>query len=226
MSSIIKKLFGTLLEKPWEESQALIDNKHVGKTFGVTNQLSAVIIIFGISTAIFSLIFTAYLYSIPPEQDTTFILKNKLLWINTLVLVFVTYFFNKISKDLKNNLTNKIKNNIISVGALSYLFLFLQIIFWYQLMNQGHFVSTNNYFSSFYIFTALHGLHLLGGLFFWGKISSRIFKLKEEDYVKEKSNLQALSLYWLFLFIVWIVFFAIMFIYNDSVIAWCKELIS
>ena len=76
MSSIIKKLFGTLLEKPWEESQALIDNKHVGKTFGVTNQLSAVIIIFGISTAIFSLIFTAYLYSIPPEQDTTFILKN------------------------------------------------------------------------------------------------------------------------------------------------------
>ena len=42
MTSIIKKLFGTLLEKPWEESQALIDNKHVGKTFEVTNQLSAV----------------------------------------------------------------------------------------------------------------------------------------------------------------------------------------
>ena len=78
MSSIIKKLFGTLLEKPWEESQALIDNNHEGKTFGITNQMSAVIIIFGISTAIFSLIFTAYLYSIPPEQDTTLILKNKL----------------------------------------------------------------------------------------------------------------------------------------------------
>ena len=226
MSSIIKKLFGTLLEKPWEESQALIDNKHAGKTFGVTNQMSAVIIIFGISTAIFSLIFTAYLYSIPPEQDTTLILKNKLLWINTLVLIFVTYFFNKISKDLKNNLTSKIKNNIVAVGALSYLFLFLQIILWYQLMKQGHFVSTNNYFSSYYIFTALHGLHLLGGLFFWGKISSRIFKLKEKDYVKEASNLQALSLYWLFLFIVWLVFFTIMFIYNDSVIAWCKSLIA
>ena len=82
MSSIIKKLFGTLLEKPWEESQPLIDIKHIGKTFGVTNQMSAVIIIFGISTAIFSLIFTAYLYSIPPEQDTTLILKNKLLWLS------------------------------------------------------------------------------------------------------------------------------------------------
>ena len=226
MSSLIKKLFGTLLEKPWEEKQALIDNKHTGKTFGLSNQMSAVIIIFGVSTAIFSLIFTAYLYSIPPEQDTTLILKNKLLWANTLVLIFVTYFFNKISKDLKNNVTNKIKNNMIVVGVLSYLFLISQIILWYKLMNEGHFVSTNNYFSSYYIFTALHGLHLLGGLFFWGKISSRILKLQEKDYTKETSNLQALSIYWFFLFIVWLVFFGIMFIYNDSVIAWCKELIS
>ena len=43
MTSIIKKLFGTLLEKPWEESQALIDNKHEGKTFGVTNQIDFII---------------------------------------------------------------------------------------------------------------------------------------------------------------------------------------
>ncbi len=226
MSSLIKKLFGTLLEKPWEEKQAMIDNKHTGKSFSLSNQMSAVIIIFGVSTAIFSLIFTAYLYSIPPEQDTTLILKNKLLWANTLVLIFVTYFFNKISKDLKNNVTNKIKNNMIVVGVLSYLFLISQIILWYQLMNEGHFVSTNNYFSSYYIFTALHGLHLLGGLFFWGKISSRILKLQEKDYTKETSNLQALSIYWFFLFIVWLVFFGIMFIYNDSVIAWCKALIS
>ena len=226
MSSLIKKLFGTLAEKPWEESQALIDNKHAGKTFELSNQMSAVIIIFGVSTAIFSLIFTAYLYSIPPEQDTTLILKNKLLWFNTLVLIFVTYFFNKISKDLKNNFTNKIKNNMIAVGVFSYLFLFLQVIFWYQLMTEGHFVTTNTYFSSYYVFTALHGLHLLGGLFFWGKISSRIFVLKKEDYVNESTNLQALSIYWLFLFIVWLVFFGLMFIYNYSVIAWCKDLIS
>ena len=58
MSSLIKKLFGTLAEKPWEQSQVLIDNKHTGKTFGLSNQMSAVIIIFGVSTAIFSLIFT------------------------------------------------------------------------------------------------------------------------------------------------------------------------
>ena len=39
-------------------------------------------------------------------------------------------------------------------------------------------------------------------------------------------NLNALSLYWLFLFIVWLVFFTIMFAYNDTVIEFCKSLIA
>ena len=224
--SLIKKLFGTLLEKPWEEDQAAIDNTHSGRTFDISNQMSAVIIIFGVSTTLFSLIFTGYLYSLPPEQDTTFILKNYLLWINTFVLIIVTFFFNKISNDLKKNITEKIKKNLIYVGVLSYIFLFLQLILWYQIMKSGYFVSTNTYFSSYYFFTALHGIHLLGGLFFWGKVSSKVIKLDEKDYYKEEKNINALSIYWLFLFIVWLVFFSIMFVYNDSVIEFCKSLIS
>ena len=224
--SLIKKLFGALTEKPWEQNQAVIDSGHSGKTFEISNQMSAVIIIFGVSTTLFSLIFTGYLYSLPPEQDTTFILKTNLLWINTLVLILVTIFFNKISKDLKNGITSSIKKNLIYVGGLSYIFLFLQLALWYQLMQTGNFVSTNTYFSSFYFFTALHGIHLLGGLFFWGKVSSRILKLDEKDFPAEKKNVSALSIYWLFLFIVWLVFFSIMFVYNDAVIAWCIDLIS
>ena len=226
MASLLKKLCGTLSQKPWEEKQMAIDSTHEGYTFNLSNQMSAVIIIFGVSTTLFSLLFTGYLYSLPPEQDTTFILKKNLLWINTLVLIFVTFYFNKIRNDLAKNITNKIKKNIIIVGGLSYLFLFLQILFWYQLMNDGHFVSTNTYFSSYYFFTGLHGIHLLGGLFFWGKVSSRIFNLKEKDYINEQKNINALSVYWLFLFIVWLTFFGLMIFFNDSVIAWCKALIS
>tara|TARA_B100000131_G_scaffold229965_1_gene221750 strand:+ start:1750 stop:2427 length:678 start_codon:yes stop_codon:yes gene_type:complete len=224
--ALLKKLFSTLAEKPWEEKQSIADNVHSGRTFDISNQMSAVIIIFGVSTTLFSLIFTGYLYSLPPEQDTTFILKANLVWINTLVLILVTFFFNKISSDLKKNITEKIKKNLIYVGGLSYLFLFLQLVLWYQLMKSGNFVSTNTYFSSFYFFTALHGIHLLGGLFFWGKVSSRIFKMKEIDFKNEEKNINALSLYWFFLFIVWFVFFAIMFVYNDTVIEFCKSLIS
>ena len=218
MNSILKKIFGTLTEKPWEANQAAIDSKHSGQTFNISNQMSVVIIIFGISSVLFSLIFTGYLYSLPPGQDTTFILKTNMLWINTLVLILVTYFFDKIRRDFNNNITSNIKKNLIIVGALSYLFLILQLILWYQLMIDGNYVSTNTYFSSFYFFTALHGIHLLGGLFFWGKVTSKIFKLEERDYKKEERSITALSVYWLFLFIVWFVFFTIMFVYNDAVL--------
>ncbi len=226
MSNLIKKLFGTLLQKPWEKDQMVLDTSHPGKTFDISLQKSAVIIIFGIATVLFSLIFTAYIYSIPPEQDTMYLLKPNLLWINTLILFFVTYFFSRITKDLEKKETLKIKKNLIIVGALSYLFLFGQLIFWTQLMQSGNYVTTNTYFSSFYIFTAIHALHLLGGLFFWGKIFSKVNKLKTNEIINEKKSIDALSLYWTFLLIIWIIFFLIMYIFNDTVIAWCRALLS
>ena len=226
MSKFIKKLFGTLAQKPWEKEQAAIDSLHEGKTFDISAQKSAVIIIFGIATVLFSLVFTGYLYTLPPEQDTMYLVKPNLLWVNTAILFFVTYFFGKIAKDLENKETKGIKKNLIIIGVLSYLFLFGQIIFWFQLMKNGNYVSTNTYFSSFYFFTALHGLHLLGGLFFWGKVSSRALKLDHEEILNEEKNISALSLYWTYLLIVWIMFFLMIYLFNDSFISWCKSLIS
>ena len=225
MSKFIKKLFGTLSDKPWEKEQMESDNHHQGKTFDISLQTSAVIVIFGVSTVLFTLVVTGYLYSIPVTQDTEYLLKPNLLWLNTLVLLYVAYFFNKITNDLKKNNFEKIKKNLLIVGFLSYAFLFGQILFWFQLMENGNYVSTNNYFSSFYIFTALHGLHLLGGLFFWGKVFSKVNKLKKEEIIKEQKSIDALSLYWAFLLIVWCVFFLIMYVFNDTVIAWCRALL-
>ena len=225
MSKFFKKLFGSLSDKPWDKEQITTDNYHQGKTFDISLQTSAVIVIFGVSTVLFTLIVTGYLYSIPLGQDTEYLLKPNLLWLNTLVLLYVAYFFNKITNDLKRNNFEKIKRNLLIVGFLSYAFLFGQIFFWFQLMKNGNYVSTNNYFSSFYIFTALHGLHLLGGLFFWGKVFSKVNKLKKEQIINSQKSIDALSLYWTFLLIVWFVFFLIMYVFNDTVIAWCRALL-
>jgi len=226
MSNFFKFFFGSLSDKPWEKKQMENDDSHQGKTFNISLQTSAVIVIFGMSTVLFTLVLTGYLYSIPTSQDTRYLLKPNLLWLNTLILLFVAYFFNKITKDLKNNKFEKIKSNLLIVGFLSYIFLFGQIFFWFQLMASGNYVSTNNYFSSFYIFTALHGLHLLGGLFFWGKVFSKVNTLKKANIINEQKSINALSLYWTFLLIVWLVFFLIMYIFNDTVIAWCRALLS
>ena len=226
MSNLLNKLFGTLLDKPWENDQAALDNAHEGKTFNISIQKSAVVIIFGIATVLFSLVFTSYLYTLPPEQDTKYLLRPNLLWINTLVLFIVTYFFNKLTSDLKKKDPSKIKRNLLIVGGLTYLFLFGQIIFWFQLLKSGNYVSTNSYFANFYVFTALHGLHLFGGLFFWGIVSSKVLKLEQHKIIEQEKNISALSIYWTFLLIVWLMFFLMIYIFNDSFIAWCKSLIS
>tara|TARA_B100001540_G_C15801317_1_gene640038 strand:- start:254 stop:934 length:681 start_codon:yes stop_codon:yes gene_type:complete len=226
MSNLLNKLFGTLLDKPWENDQAALDNAHEGKTFNISIQKSAVVIIFGIATVLFSLVFTSYLYTLPPEQDTKYLLRPNLLWINTLVLFIVTYFFNKLTSDLKKKDPSKIKRNLLIVGGLTYLFLFGQVIFWFQLLKSGNYVSTNSYFANFYVFTALHGLHLFGGLFFWGIVSSKVLKLEQHKIIEQEKNISALSIYWTFLLIVWLMFFLMIYIFNDSFIAWCKSLIS
>ena len=226
MSNILKKLFGTLLQKPWETERAAIDNVHEGKTFNISVQKSAVIIIFGIATVLFSLVFTSYLYTLPPGQDTKYLLRPNLLWVNTLTLFFVSYFFYKVTNDLKKKNTSEIKKNLLIVGGLSYLFLLGQIFFWVQLLKSGNYVSTNSYFANFYVFTSLHGLHLLGGLFFWGKVSSRVLKLEQNKILDEEKNISALSLYWTYLLIVWLMFFLMIYIFNDAFIAWCKSIIA
>ena len=226
MSKLLNKLFGTLLQKPWDNEQAAIDNAHEGKTFDLTVQKSAVLIIFGIATVLFSLVFTSYLYTLPPDQDTQYLLRPNLLWINTLILFFVTYYFNKVTGDLEKKDTSKVKRNLLIIGGLTYLFLFGQIIFWFQLLKSGNYVSTNSYFANFYVFTALHGLHLFGGLFFWGIVSSKVLKLEQHKIIEQEKNISALSIYWTFLLIVWLMFFLMIYIFNDSFIAWCKSLIS
>tara|TARA_B100000700_G_scaffold257244_1_gene290871 strand:+ start:203 stop:883 length:681 start_codon:yes stop_codon:yes gene_type:complete len=226
MSNLLNKLFGTLLDKPWENEQAALDNAHEGKTFNISIQKSAVVIIFGIATVLFSLVFTSYLYTLPPDQDTKYLLRPNLLWINTIVLFIITYFFNKLTSDLKKKDPSKIKRNLLIAGGLTYLFLFGQVIFWFQLLKSGNYVSTNSYFANFYVFTALHGLHLFGGLFFWGIVSSKVLKLEQHKILEQEKNISALSIYWTFLLIVWLMFFLMIYIFNDSFIAWCKSLIA
>ena len=226
MSSLLKKIFGTIIEKPWETERAHLDDAHSGQTFDLSVQKSAVIIIFGIATVLFSLIFTGYIYSVPPEQDTKYLLKPNLLWINTLVLFLISFYFNKVIREIKRLQTYNIKKNLLMIGGLSYLFLFGQVAFWIQLMKNGNFVQTNNYFSSFYIFTALHGLHLLGGLFFWGKVASRVLKINNEKILDEEKNISALSMYWTFLLVVWLAFFLMIYVFNDAFIEWCKTLVA
>ena len=76
-------------------------------------------------------------------------------------------------------------------------------------MKLDYFAGSNVANAFFYILTSLHGLHLLGGLIFWGKATSGLFK---EDYKisKLQHRIELCAIYWHFLLAVWFVLFGLM----------------
>ena len=76
-------------------------------------------------------------------------------------------------------------------------------------MNLGYFATSNVANAFFYLFTTLHGLHLLGGLYFWGRTTSKFLK---GNYKKTniQHTIELCAIYWHFLLIVWLVLFGLM----------------
>ena len=87
-----------------------------------------------------------------------------------------------------------------------YLTLFLGLLFvagqytaWRQLSAQGLYLATNPSSSFFYVFTAAHGLHVLGGLGGLVRVIAKLDKLS-----LRRSTLDATSRYWHFMDLLWV----------------------
>jgi cytochrome c oxidase subunit III len=82
---------------------------------------------------------------------------------------------------------------------LGLLFVAGQYVAWRQLSAQGLYLATNPSSSFFYVFTAAHGLHVLGGLGGLGHVIDKLNKL-----VLRRSTLDATSRYWHFMDLLWV----------------------
>ena len=92
-------------------------------------------------------------------------------------------------------------------------FLGLQLLAWRQLARQGVFVTSNPHSSFFYVFTAAHGLHLLGGLLALGYLSLRARPARDDEAALERSQAgaDAVTIYWHFMDFLWIYLFVLLF---------------
>jgi len=91
--------------------------------------------------------------------------------------------------------------------VLGLAFLFGQYMAWRELASQGLFLATNPSSSFFYVLTAVHGVHLLGGLaalgYLTGKLSMPAPRLR-------RSTVEATAIYWHFMGGLWIYLLLVM----------------
>ena len=88
----------------------------------------------------------------------------RVLWANTLVLLASSGAIQFARARLRSGDTEGFRRWWAITTALGALFLAGQFAAWRQLAAQGVFLVTNPSSSFFYLLTALHGLHLLGGI--------------------------------------------------------------
>jgi len=203
-----ESFFKLISQKPWEESQAILDNEHDGKTLIISKAKLGVRTVMLVSTIIFSLFVVSYSDRML-VHDWRSLSEPWLLWINTVILILTSFVFHRTKVLADNNKFEKLKNSLFVVGFLTFAFITGQLLVWQHFVNLGQYASTNPANAFFYVLTALHGLHVLGGLYFLAKVT---MQLSRENYniSKIKQNVELCAIYWHFLLIVWFVLFGLM----------------
>ena len=202
-----RSILQLLTEKPWEKEQIETDNKHEGRTLSLSKHKVGLRTIMIVSTVLFSLFIVAYSDRML-VSDWRSMPEPWLLWLNTGILILSSIVFFLTQNYSKKDLYEKTKNGLYFIGFLAYAFLIGQLIVWYQLMNSGYYATTNVANAFFYLFTTLHGLHLIGGIYFWGKTTAKFLKNNNKKNINHL--IEICAIYWHFLLAVWIVLFGLM----------------
>lgn len=186
-------------------------------------RIMLILFILGMSFLFLSLT-AAYIYNrvFKPEMPPV---KIPLLFVfNTLILLGSSYTLMRARKSYRQDNTEAYKYNLLMTIGLTLIFLLLQILAWRSLFEQNVGITYNNLASYLYVLSALHFLHVIGGLPFMV-----VFYLNARSDMREpvsvliyfsdpfkKLRLDILSTYWHFLDILWI--YLVLFLWVNQLI--------
>jgi len=133
------------------------------------------------------------------------------LWLNTLALLASSGTMELARRRLATGDMKNFRALWRVTTGLGFLFLLGQIVAWRQLVLEGVYVSTNPACSFFYIFTAAHGLHLLGGI---GALLYVLFRTFEKTRLSHATAAEVTSYYWHFMDGLWVFLLALLYLGN------------
>lgn len=152
----------------------------------------------------------AAICGIPPADDWLPMAEPWLLWVNTGILILSSVAWQMAQGDLRRGRTDRLRLAMIAGGGLAFVFLAGQLAVWRQLIVGGQFATASPANAFFYLITAMHGLHLLGGLFFWGRTSAKV--MQGAAVADIETGVRLCAIYWHYLLIVWLVMFGLLLI--------------
>lgn len=210
LAVIMATVIGWLLKQslhtqPWVSNAA--DDAVAGPSIDTNAKTLGLIMFLAVATSLFALFVSAYAMRME-MADWLPVHEPKLLWVNSGVLVLASIVYHWTRQAAMAGRTASLRPGLTLAGALTLLFLVGQLVVWAQLNARGVGVSGNAANAFFYLLTAVHGAHLLGGLWVWGRSMQRVFTGAEADSVRQ--SIELCTVYWHYLLLVWVVLFALL----------------
>ena len=132
------------------------------------------------------------------------------LWLNTIFLISSSIAMQIATNCSRRDDLKGVRIGLIFGGLLAFFFLIGQLYVCQTLVGLGYYANTNMANAFFYLLTAAHGLHLLGGLVAWGR---SIYKLLRGGSVVDiRLSVELCTTYWHYLLVIWIILFGLLLI--------------
>jgi len=172
-------------------------------------------IFLAVITSLFGLFVSAYYMRLNghhesgPATDWVALNEPPVLWLNTLLLIAASVAMQAARKSVQGgNVAGSFKGLLVG-GLLTLAFLGGQLYAWALVRNSEFFSPLNPAVAFFYLLTGVHGLHLLGGLYVWGRTLARM-RRENVEVIDVRLSVELCSVYWHFLLLVWLGLFAVM----------------
>lgn len=166
---------------------------------------------------LFTALSSAYIVRAASSSDWQPLGMPRILLLSSVLLLISSGTLETARRKLKQAAANAYKSWLLLTVVLGIGFLASQIIAWRQLAKQGVYIASNPHSSFFYLFTAVHGVHLLGGLVALAYLSLRSRAPRDEKsaltskLTKTQAKADAVTLYWHFMDFLWLYLFVLLF---------------
>ncbi len=205
MAAIVWWLFRqTINVQPWQAQAAVVDVRGAAPRPAVKTGLW---VFLGVATSLFVLFVSAYAMRLG-FADWTPLPRPRLLMLNTALLVSASLAMEWTVYAVRRGDHGNVRRGLGASGLLTFGFLAGQLFVWKQFSDAGYFISTSAATAFFYLFTAVHGLHVLGGLVAWARASARAWR--GSDPASMRLVVELCATYWHYLLAVWVVLYALL----------------
>jgi cytochrome c oxidase subunit 3 len=166
---------------------------------------------------LFTALSSAYIVRAASANDWQPLRMPRVLLLSTALIIVSSLTLEFARRKLKSGEQRAHKSLLVLTTLLGLGFLGSQLFAWKQLARQGIYISSNPHSSFFYLLTATHGMHLLGGLAGLGFLTlhSRLRANDELAAAKSHAQTDAVSLYWHFMDALWIYLFLLLFFWRQ-----------